>query len=127
MLLFKRSLPTETGSQAETVAEKYLKKEHLKLIARNFRCQCGEIDLIMRDQDAVVFIEVRLRRSSGFASAAESVTPQKQRRVIKAANFYLQKNPALSKLPCRFDVVAIDKIDGVEHINWIQNAFEADF
>lgn len=89
------------------------------LVERNFRCKGGEIDLIMQQGDVLVFIEVRLRADRSHGGAAASVTPAKQRKLILAAQHYLQRyrmQPA-----CRFDVIAID---GGE-IDWIANAITA--
>lgn len=115
------------GSIAEALAERYLKKNGLKLIARNYRCKSGEIDLIMRDHDTIVFIEVRLRSNPDYASALESVTAAKQQRIIKAASHYLLSHPDFASEPCRFDVVAIDKTDRGNQINWIKHAFEVNY
>lgn len=112
----------DKGSLAELQAEKYLQARGLISVARNYRCAAGEIDLIMREGDTLVFIEVRLRSNQRFAHAAESVNYRKQRKVIKAAQHYLLVKQLTDKLPCRFDVVAIDSI-AATHIDWIPDAF----
>lgn len=116
-----RPLPDHlaAGKQAEAQAEQFLCQQGLKLVERNYRCKLGEIDLIMRDGDSLVFVEVRLRRHSGFGSAAESVTPQKQRKLILAAQHYLQH--AGKNQPCRFDIVGLDQQSPP---TWLKNAFE---
>jgi len=90
-------------------------------VGRNFRCRVGEIDLIMRDGQVVVFVEVRYRSDHRHGSAAETVTLQKQRRFTAAARRYLQQHPAAARAPCRFDVVAITG----EQVDWLKGAFAA--
>ena len=117
----ERGDKTGVGADKERLAEAYLRRQGLRLVARNYRCRRGEIDLVMRDGGELVFVEVRYRASSRFGGAAGSVDVFKQRRLIAAAGHYLGANP--SPLPCRFDVVAIS---GADRIDWIKNAFEAD-
>ena len=119
-----RTSPTADGKKAEQLAEDHLKKKGLLPISRNYRCKAGEIDLIMVDKDALVFVEVRMRSACGFASAAESVTRTKQARLIRAASHYLLNHPEAAEQPCRFDVIAIDKKAHQADINWIPNAFD---
>ena len=121
-MIFQRKESTKSaGDDAESLACSYLQKQGLRLIERNFHSRRGEIDLIMQQDTTLVFIEVRLRANDRYGSAAESITPQKQRRIIAAAQHYLQNNP--SSLACRFDAVAISgKTD--PSINWIPNAFQ---
>lgn len=111
------------GAGAETGAQRYLESRGLKTVERNYRCRGGEIDLIMRDERALVFVEVRLRRHRGFGSAAESVTRKKQARIILAAQHYLTY--ARSSAACRFDVVSYDGHNNGQP-EWIKNAFFAD-
>ncbi len=107
------------GSACEQRALTYLKRQGLRLIETNFSCKSGEIDLIMRDGDSLVFVEVRQRADRDHGGAAASITPAKQRRIVRAAQFYLLRH--VPTPPCRIDVVAID---GAE-LNWIRNAIEA--
>ena len=109
-----------TGKAAEDLAVAYLVDQGLKVIDRNYRCRFGEIDLIMRDGKTTVFTEVRLRSNSRFGDGAASVTAQKQQRLLATAHHYLAAQP--SSPPCRFDVIAMDRVDP-SHINWIKNAF----
>ena len=106
------------GKKAEDVAYSFLVRNGLTLVTRNYRCRYGEIDLIMQDSDNLVFIEVRYRKSSLFGSAAESVSHNKQGKLVFTANHYLQNHP--SPLAMRFDVVAIS---ADQEIEWITNAF----
>ena len=109
----------KTGAAAEDRALAYLQQQRLRLVDRNFRCKMGEIDLIMREDAVLVFIEVRARADARHGGAAASITPAKQRRLIRAAQFYLQR---LRTLPaCRFDVIAIDG----DALHWLRNAIEA--
>ena len=119
-----KPLPGQTGANAEESARIYLEQQGLRLVERNYRCRQGEIDLIMQDGETLVFTEVRYRKSSGFGSPAESVTPAKQQRIIATAAHYLQSNNASRMPPCRFDMLAIVG-QGQQQIDWIKDAFQA--
>ena len=109
---------TADGARAEEQAARFLAGRGLKILARNYRCRGGEIDLVCRDGATLVFVEVRLRTNRDFGGAAASITPAKQRRIVLAASHYLAGKP----LPaCRFDAVLLDGAD----IDWIRNAFDA--
>ena len=108
------------GAQAENRAEAWLVQQGLVKRAKNYRCKLGEIDLIMMHSDTLVFIEVRLRNHRQFASAAESVTIGKQKKIIRAAQYYLQEHQLTDKVNCRFDVIAFSDHGDPE---WIKNAF----
>jgi putative endonuclease len=110
------------GEAAEQQAVDYLSLRGLKVVSRNFRCKVGEIDLIMREKDSLVFVEVRYRQMDDYGSALESITPSKQRKLLAAANLYLQKNRI--DQPCRFDVIAISGSPN-NRINWIKNAIQS--
>ncbi len=110
------------GTAAEDFALQYLERRGLTFVARNFRCRAGELDLILRDGEQLVFVEVRSRRSSRFGTPAESVTRNKQQRLLRAAAFYLQRHGL--DLPCRFDVVAILQTGDAQQVEWIQDAFQ---
>ncbi len=113
---------TTQGQAAEQQACGYLTGHGLKLVERNYRCRMGELDLIMRDAEALVFVEVRSRRAGRHGSPAESVTATKQRRLQRAAAHYLQHH--LLDVPCRFDVVGITRYAGETRIEWIRDAFQ---
>lgn len=119
-MIFK-SLTSLLGDKGEKIALKYLLKQNLKLIERNFSCRVGEIDLIMQHQDFICFIEVKLRTSKNFGGALQSITLQKRAKIIKTAKFYLSKNNLLDLMPVRFDVVLLEGRD--YRLEWIQNAF----
>jgi len=108
------------GRSAESRAEAFLKSRGLKLVARNWRCRFGEIDLVMQDGVTLVFVEVRLRRRSDFGGAAASVTHAKQKKLLATARQYLAGLPAIP--PCRFDVIAMT--DEAAEPEWLQNAFD---
>jgi putative endonuclease len=112
-----------TGAKAERSASLYLQKQGLTEAECNCRSPYGEIDLIMRDRQTVVFVEVRYRKSSHYGLAQETIGHNKQQRIIRTAQWYLQQNRKLSELPCRFDIVAITGTGKAEQIDWISNAF----
>ena len=105
------------GAAAEARAATYLMQQGLKLVARNFRCRGGEIDLIMRDGTSLVFVEVRARARADFGGAAASITATKQARIILAARNYLMQNRI--DAPCRFDAVLIQ----AGQLQWLRAAF----
>ncbi|MCX7099228.1 MAG: YraN family protein [Methylococcales bacterium] len=106
------------GASAEEQAHQFLLKQGLKPVCRNFRCKQGEIDLIMTDQETLVIVEVRYRKTDQYGSAVESVTRTKQSRIIAATHIYLASQKA--DRPIRFDVVALS---GNGKLEWIPNAF----
>ena len=106
------------GESAEEQAHRFLINKGLKSVCRNYRCKQGELDLIMTDQQTLVIIEVRYRKTDQYGSALESVTRTKQSRIIAATHSYLSSQK--TDRPIRFDVVAIS---GNGKIEWIQNAF----
>jgi len=113
------------GANAEKAACIFLQQQKLKLIAKNFNCKLGEIDLIMREKNTFVFTEVRMRNNKYYTSGLESITVSKQRKISKTALFYLQKNHMLDKVDTRFDVIIVDYINNQYQFNWLKNAFLA--
>jgi putative endonuclease len=107
------------GDAAEDAALAFLQGEGLRRVERNFRCKGGEIDLIMLDGETLVFVEVRQRSKDSHGGALASVTRAKQRRLIIAAQIFLQRY----RMPpaCRFDVIGYDG----DRMNWLKNAVEA--
>jgi putative endonuclease len=100
---------TTPGARAEAFAAEYLMRHGLAIVARNFRTRFGEIDLVARDGAVLVFVEVRMRSSDDYGSAAESITPRKRARLVAAANGYLAmlgREP-----PCRFDAILMRSLD----------------
>lgn len=106
------------GARAEALAAQYLAQQGLAIVARNVRSRFGEIDLVARDANVLVFVEVRLRRSGDYGGAAASITARKRARLIKAAEGYLA---TLARVPpCRFDAVLLDDLRG-ERIEWLRD------
>ncbi|MGE0799041.1 MAG: YraN family protein [Lautropia sp.] len=117
-----RTPAQQSGDAAERSARALLERAGLTWLASNVRCKVGEIDLVMRDADALVFVEVRIRRSARFGGAAASIDFRKRLRLQRAAQFYLQRHYGARGWPaCRFDVVAIDG----GRPEWIRAAFDA--
>lgn len=113
------------GFAAEEQARCYLSEQGLKWVTSNYRCRCGEIDLIMRDGRCLVFIEVRARTSRQFGGALASVTYNKRQKLIKTALLYLTAHNLFEKQPTRFDMIGIEGIP--PKVTWIKNAFGSDF
>lgn len=114
---------SDSGRQAEELAAVFLAQQGLHLLKRNHRCRGGEIDLICRDGQVIVFVEVRLRRNSAYGGAAASITARKQARIILAARHYLALQQG-SNAYCRFDCILLDALSA-QHIEWIRDAFSA--
>ena len=118
-------LHLQKGITAEQRALDYLLSSGLTLHQRNYRSPYGEIDLIMVDQktESIVFVEVRYRNNRRFGGPAESVTHDKQKKLIASAEHFRQRNRQLGQRACRFDVVSI--CGGVDDgsLQWYQNAF----
>jgi putative endonuclease len=108
------------GARAEDAAAAWLARRGLVLLARNWHCRAGEIDLIFRHGEAIVFVEVRQRASSRFGGAAASIDARKQRKLLAAARLYLAASPHRNR-PCRFDALLMGASDS--DIEWIRNAF----
>lgn len=109
------------GQAAEARAARHLESRGLRIIERNYTCRHGEIDLIARDGETLVFVEVRARSSNAFGGAAASITAAKRAKLTRTALHYI--TGLVSDPPCRFDAVLLSG----EHapVEWIQNAFEA--
>ncbi len=121
------ALRRHRGIAAERLAASYLRHHGFAIEATNVRCRRGEIDLVARAGSVLCFVEVRSKTSLAFGSAAESVTTRKQQRIIRAAQWYLQRRRPLWQGPIRFDVVAIDShLSGTPTLTLIKNAFAAD-
>lgn len=115
----------QIGDWAESLAARYLERQGVSIIARNVFSRGGEIDLIGRDGDTLVFFEVRFRSAGSLVSAAESITPQKQRRLVRAASYYLHRH-GLWDSNTRLDIIAIDSdATGTHNIQWFKNAIQA--
>ena len=119
--LRRRQPSNYKGHQAEQQALLYLQEQGLELLYQNYYCRYGEIDLIMRDKQTLVFIEVRYRKNNAFGGALASISQSKQRKIIATAAFFLAEQQ--NEYHCRFDAVAID--DSATSPQWFQGAFQA--
>jgi len=107
------------GADAENLAAAFLQQQGLRLVARNYRCRFGEIDLIAREGATLVFVEVRMRASARFGGAAASITAAKRRKLLRTARHYLS---GASRMPaCRFDALLLNGRNG--SFEWLKNAF----
>ncbi len=111
------------GRRGEDRAAQYLRRRGYRILARNWRCRLGEIDLIALDGDTLVFVEVKTRRGDVFGAPELAVTPRKQRQLTKAALSFIMSRK-LGHLPGRFDVVAIRHTAQGEEITYLPGAFE---
>ncbi|HEX5488519.1 MAG TPA: YraN family protein [Rhodanobacteraceae bacterium] len=116
--------PNGVGARFEQRALDGLERAGLKLVERNYRTRFGELDLVMRDGDTLVFVEVRYRRNPGFGGGAASVGPSKRVKLTRAAQGFLQSHPHFAAMPCRFDVVAFDGDADAPRHDWQRAAFE---
>jgi putative endonuclease len=116
----------QAGREAEEQALRYLEQQGLQLLARNWLCKRGELDLVMLDGDTVVFVEVRYRLHAGWGGALESVDARKREKLVIAAQVFLQKEARWADHPCRFDVVALEgTVSRAPRLNWLRNAFDS--
>lgn len=111
------------GSGMEQAARAFLERSGLVFVESNYQIRGGELDLVMRQGDALVFVEVRYRRSAAFGGGLASVDARKQEHLRRAAAHYLQARGIRDTLPCRFDVVAVEPDGGSLRFDWITNAF----
>jgi len=114
------------GKLGEDLALRRIRALGYKILARNYRCPVGEIDLIARDGATLVFIETKTRQATSGFSAKEAVDERKRRKIAQVALVYL-KERRLTEAKARFDVVTVTLIRGRPHIEVIQNAFDLDF
>ena len=114
---------TTTGARGEQIAASYLQSKKYTILHRNFRCRYGEIDIIARRKNVLVFVEVKTRRSRAFGSPQEAVSLKKQRAISSVALAFLQQN-RLSEQAARFDVIAVHLDNNCPQIEHIENAFE---
>jgi len=112
------------GRVTEAFAENYLIEHGLVAIDRNVHCRQGEIDLVMRDDDTFVFVEVKYRKNNHFGSAIESVSLAKQNKIRHCVAFFFHKaNLNEYNTPCRFDVIALEGNINQPQVTWLKNAF----
>jgi len=114
----------QIGQAAEHWALNFLKNHGLTLIANNYRCRYGEIDLIMKDKNCLVFVEVRSRKHIQFGTGAETIDWRKQQKIINSAQHFIQTHHQYAQLHSRIDVISIINNGSVNaEFDWIQNAF----
>ena len=123
--LLARLRGPRSGAEGETLACRHLQDRGFRILARNFRCRSGEIDVVAREGDVTVFVEVKDRRGRSHGEGHESVTFGKRRRVVRAARLYAASY-GLSEAPIRFDVVSIERDSGGDRIRHDRGAFDAD-
>ncbi|SMC67030.1 YraN family protein [Sporomusa malonica] len=112
----------EVGDKGEQSAARYLSKQGYKIIATKFRAKTGEIDIIAKDKEYLVFVEVKTRRSTVYGLPAEAVNFRKQQKIINTALCFLNQR-GLTDIACRFDILEIYLLRGTIHCNHIINAF----
>ena len=111
------------GAIGEELAFHFLIRRGYKILLRNYTSPLGEIDLIAKEKGAVVFVEVKTRKSDAMGMPAESVTSEKRHHIVKNAKYYINRY-GIHDVPCRFDVVSILMPDGSDpQIELIENAF----
>lgn len=121
MAWLRRSNTKAQGDHYEQVAKQYLLSHSLTYVTNNFSCKMGELDLIMRDNNTLVFVEVKYRRHRQYGAAEEMVNYAKQKRLMRTAFYWLQQhNYSIDNTSFRFDVIAIHEQGN--DINWIKNA-----
>lgn len=118
------TIQQQTGQLGEKEARRYLEAQGLTFVDKNYNTKGGEIDLIMKDGEYLVFCEVRCRYNPDFGSSIDTIQPTKQRRIIRTSLHYLQKKKLMDQIDCRFDVIGID---GSQRIIWIKDAFQVQY
>ena len=113
----------QTGKDAERLALRHLEQQGLRLLAQNWSCKRGELDLVMLDGDTVVFVEVRYRQHAQWGGALASIDARKCQKLILVARYFLQREPRWADQPCRFDVVTLE--GATPRLNWLRNAFDS--
>jgi len=111
------------GREGESIAVDHLKKNGYKILQQNYRIKLGEIDIIAKDRDSIVFIEVKTRRTTRYGEPKWAITPRKKKKISMVALWYL-KETNQSHSRARFDVVAIRTVGATDEIEIIKNAFE---
>ena len=117
----------EVGRRGEEAARAFLKRRGVRILAENFTCAAGEIDLIGRDVDSLVFFEVKARTSEAFGPPHLAVHRRKQRQIVRAAQWYLAEQ-RIKDVACRFDVLAVTFLEegGTAQVEWVRDAFPAE-
>ena len=118
-MIYLKSNTRDTGTSYERKAAEYLEQQGLVILKHNYRCRQGEIDLIARDKEYLVFVEVKYRSQNRAGYSLDAVNPAKQKKISKVARYFLAAEYHCTEIPCRFDVIGID--GGCLH--WIKDAF----
>jgi len=116
----KKQTSSEIGRTAESLAAKYLTDQGLQIIEQNYSAKTGEIDIIALDNQVLVFIEVKFRKTARYGQPYETVTHNKQQKIIRTAQSYLLKHKKYTNYACRFDIISILN----NEITWLSHAFE---
>ncbi|MAT39135.1 MAG: YraN family protein [Ectothiorhodospiraceae bacterium] len=111
----------ELGKQGEDTAEEFLRNKGYEIVQRHYRHGHGEIDIVAKDGDMLVFVEVKTRASDAYGSPIEAITAGKQRQLYNLAQAYLYERK-LTDVPCRIDVIGIQFMGGRHEIQHIENA-----
>jgi putative endonuclease len=119
----KDTLKITTGKEGEKIAAAYLKKNGYRIMEINFRCPIGEIDIVAKEKDDLVFVEVKTRKSIELGYPEQAVGMRKQKKMSQLALWYMQKRK-IADTNARFDVVAITLIPEKNEVKLIQNAFD---
>ncbi len=124
MSLARKRAALELGRRAEEIAAAHLNARGLEILQRNFRRRLGELDLVARDGDELVIIEVRARSTTAYGGAAASIDSRKRQRMVKATLLLLQRHKDLARMRVRFDAVLVSNVNAAEPtIQWIRHAF----
>lgn len=113
------------GAQVEAAAREHLLRAGLQPVAANVGFRGGELDLVMRDGDSLVFVEVRYRSGTGFGGGAASIDANKRRKLVRAAQAFLAGHPRYRDSACRFDVIEASGDPAAPRLNWLRDAFRA--
>ena len=116
----------ESGRIAERLARRFLEKQGLQLLASNYSCRYGELDLVMHHGQRLVIVEIRYRRDRSFMTPGESISHTKRHRIARATLHFIQHHPRHQRQPVRFDVVCLSGPLDDSRINWMPGAFTAD-
>lgn len=120
----RRTFRQVIGGRAEDIAVEFLRSHGLQILERNYRRRLGELDVVAREGDTLVIVEVRTRAGDQYGGAAASVGHRKQQRVLRAAEQLLQQRRELAGLPARFDVVVVHDIrEEIPRVEWLRHAF----
>jgi len=114
------------GKKGEAVARAFLERRGVRILAANYTCAAGEIDLIGREREAILFIEVKTRTSEAFGPPQLAVHQRKQRQIVRTAQWFLAEQ-RMPEVACRFDVLAVTLMsDEPPRIQWVRDAFPAE-